>query len=126
MTNRERRIREIAYQLWEQEGRPEGQSQRLWLAAETQFEAETSGGRGAETSERRDIPNELPIEPAVEKPARPAKPKPDERSTVKPARSASAKAAEPAPEKAHPAKAKTAEPAAEKPAGSGKRKPGAK
>ena len=44
MTNRERRIREIAYHLWEQEGRPEGESDshRLWLAAEAQFEAEVS------------------------------------------------------------------------------------
>ena len=38
MTNRERLIREIAYDLWEQEGRPEGQSERLWLAAEARFE----------------------------------------------------------------------------------------
>ena len=45
MTNRERRIREIAYHLWEQEGRPEGESHshRLWLAAEAQFEAEIAG-----------------------------------------------------------------------------------
>ena len=44
MTNRERRIREIAYHLWEQEGRPEGESHlhRLWLAAEAQFEAENT------------------------------------------------------------------------------------
>ena len=42
MTSRERRIRDIAYHLWEQEGRPEGESHshRLWLAAEAQFEAE--------------------------------------------------------------------------------------
>ena len=39
MTNRERLIREIAYDLWEQEGRPEGHSERLWLAAEARFEA---------------------------------------------------------------------------------------
>ena len=29
MTNRERLIREIAYDLWEQEGRPEGHSEPL-------------------------------------------------------------------------------------------------
>jgi len=39
MTSRERLIREIAYDLWEQEGRPEGHSERLWLAAEARFEA---------------------------------------------------------------------------------------
>ncbi len=50
MTNRERRIREIAYHLWEQEGRPEGESDshRLWLAAEAQLEAEVT--------ERKDEP----------------------------------------------------------------------
>jgi hypothetical protein len=46
MTNRERLIREIAYDLWEQEGRPEGHSERLWLAAEARFEAEIAERRG--------------------------------------------------------------------------------
>ena len=134
MTNRERRIREIAYHLWEQEGRPEGESDshRLWLAAEAQFQAEVT-----EVTERKDAGSEPPPEaaveppaepvPAVKKPIRPAKPKTDEPAAAKPARSAKPKAAEPAPEKkAGSAKAKAAEPAAEKPAGSGKRKPGAK
>src|SRR5208337_3095401 len=58
MTNHERLIREIAYDLWEQEGRPEGHSERLWLAAEARFEAEIA--------ELRDERSEPPAEPAVE------------------------------------------------------------
>ena len=42
MSERERRIREIAYLLWEQEGRPDGQSERFWHTAETQYEAESA------------------------------------------------------------------------------------
>ena len=67
--NRERLIREIAYDLWEQEGRPEGHSERLWLAAEARFETEIA--------ERRDERSEPPVEPAVETPPRPTKRKAD-------------------------------------------------
>jgi hypothetical protein len=35
MTDRNDRIREIAYFLWLEEGCPEGEAQRHWLAAET-------------------------------------------------------------------------------------------
>ncbi len=42
MVQRERRIEEIAYLLWEQEGRPDGQAERFWHAAEAQFEAEVA------------------------------------------------------------------------------------
>ena len=122
MTNRERLIREIAYDLWEQEGRPEGHSERLWLAAEARFEAEIA--------ERRDERSEPPAEPAVDTPPRPTKHKADA-AAEKLARSVKAKVAEAAPQKAHEretrsAKAKTEEPAAAKPAVSAKRKPGAK
>ncbi len=118
MTSRERRIREIAYHLWEQEGRPEGESHshRLWLAAEAQFEAENRELEGAGI--------DFPVESS-----RPAKGKTDARAVEKPTRSAKAKAAEPAPEtserneKARPAKAKAEEPTDEK---AGKRKSKAK
>ena len=110
MTNRERLIREIAYDLWEQEGRPEGHSERLWLAAEARFETEFA--------ERRDERSEPPAA-AVETPPRPTKRKADA-AAEKLARSVKAKVAEPAPEKApekeaRSAKAKTEEPAAAKP-----------
>ena len=122
MTDHERLIREIAYDLWEQEGRPEGHSERLWLAAEARFEAEIA--------ERRDERSEPPAEPAVEAPPHPTKREADT-AAEKLARSVKAKVAEPVPEKApekeaRSAKAKTEEPAAANPAVSPKRKPGAK
>ena len=45
MNNREERIKEIAYRLWEQEGRPDGHSDRLWRAAEAQYEADIAKER---------------------------------------------------------------------------------
>ena len=33
LTDREQKIRELAYQLWEAEGRPEGQADRHWFMA---------------------------------------------------------------------------------------------
>ncbi len=36
----EQRIRERAQQLWEEAGRPEGQSDHFWYAAQHAFEAE--------------------------------------------------------------------------------------
>ncbi len=38
--DRERRIREIAHRIWEDEGRPPGQEQRHWEMAEREFVAE--------------------------------------------------------------------------------------
>ena len=106
MTSRERRIRDIAYHLWEQEGRPEGESHshRLWLAAEAQFDVENAEGKDAGA------------EPAAEKPARPAKRKTDEPAAEKPARPAKTKAPENSDkkDKARSAKGKAEEPEDEK------------
>ncbi len=98
MTSRERLIREIAYDLWEQEGRPEGHSERLWLAAEARFETEFA--------ERRDERSEPPAA-AVETPPRPTKRKADA-AAEKLARSVKPKVAEPAPEKAPEKEARSA------------------
>jgi hypothetical protein len=38
---RERLIRELAYQLWESEGRPEGREEEYWHRARERLEAET-------------------------------------------------------------------------------------
>jgi hypothetical protein len=38
---RERLIREVAYQLWESEGRPEGREEEYWHRARERLEAET-------------------------------------------------------------------------------------
>ena len=40
MTDRNDRIREIAYFLWLEEGSPEGSAERHWLAAEALVEPE--------------------------------------------------------------------------------------
>jgi hypothetical protein len=40
MTEREDRIRELAYFLWLDEGCPEDQAERHWQAAETLFDSE--------------------------------------------------------------------------------------
>lgn len=40
MTDREQRIREHAYMLWENEGRPEREADRHWRIAESQLAAQ--------------------------------------------------------------------------------------
>jgi hypothetical protein len=116
MPQREKRIQDIAYHLWVQEGRPEGHSDRHWHTAEALYEAEISEDRSVEAE---------PLE---------------ERGAEKPARSIRAKAARPTAEtaaaskKSEPGKSVAEKPArtaanpkaaatAAKPAGLGKRKP---
>lgn len=41
MENRDGRIKEIAYRLWELAGRPDGELDRFWHAAIEEYEAET-------------------------------------------------------------------------------------
>lgn len=55
MADRERRIQEIAYLLWEGEGRPDGHAERFWHMAEAAYEAEAemTGDGADETSETR-------------------------------------------------------------------------
>lgn len=55
MPDRNARIREIAYLLWLEEGSPEGQQERHWLAAETLLESDPV--------ERKRIEGEPPGEP---------------------------------------------------------------
>jgi len=38
MNDRDRRTREIAYFIWEEEGRPDGQADRHWLTAQSIIE----------------------------------------------------------------------------------------
>ena len=121
MNSREERIKEIAYRLWEQEGRPEGHSERLWLAAEAQYEADNSKAQyEAEIAKGRG-------EPAGKRPAGSAKRKGDEPpAEMPPPPSAKSKTAEALNEKApRSVKGKT-EPAAKKPVDSGKRRPSGK
>jgi hypothetical protein len=46
-TERDRKIRDLAYRLWDEDGRQEGQSERYWLQAERTFAA-SSGSVVAE------------------------------------------------------------------------------
>jgi Protein of unknown function (DUF2934) len=43
MSDREQRIRERAYQIWEMKGRPERQEEEHWLEAERELGAASSG-----------------------------------------------------------------------------------
>ncbi|MCP3751985.1 DUF2934 domain-containing protein [Pseudomonas sp. SBB6] len=64
MSVEEKRIREFAYQIWESEGRPEGQEQRHWDMARKLAEAEALA------------PKVTPRKPAKAPPASTSKAKP--------------------------------------------------
>lgn len=80
MTN-EQRIRELAYQIWESEGRPEGQDARHWQMAIKLLDSEQKGdlqpAPDKKTATRK--PRSKPVAPAndetqMEKPALLGKP----------------------------------------------------
>jgi len=58
MTDRNHRIREIAYFLWLDEGCPDGEAERHWSRAEAMADSEPS--------ERKRVEGEPPGEPASE------------------------------------------------------------
>jgi len=60
----ERRVRELAYQIWESEGRPEGQHDRHWRMARSLAEAEAAN--------RGEV--EEPVQPRFEGDQEPEKP----------------------------------------------------
>ena len=64
--DRENRVREIAYLIWEEEGRPDGEAERHWLAAELVWDSEDA--------ERKDVEGEPPGESAEAADAAEAKP----------------------------------------------------
>ena len=45
MSAMEKVIRELAYELWEQAGRPDGRSDEFWFAARAEFERKGTGVR---------------------------------------------------------------------------------
>ena len=65
----EARVRERAYQLWEQEGRPEGQEHAHWHEAERQVMLEA--GLGEPQGARPEPPKGERPEPQPEPPADP-------------------------------------------------------
>lgn len=75
MSTDDKRIREFAYQIWESEGKPEGQETRHWEMARTlaQAEAETQAPRAAgKPAKAKPKTTEKPA--AVKKPRAPRKP----------------------------------------------------
>lgn len=40
ITHREERIRELAYRMWDEAGRPQGQDEYFWSKAEAEIDAE--------------------------------------------------------------------------------------
>ncbi|MGP0175135.1 DUF2934 domain-containing protein [Pseudomonas sp. NCHU5208] len=79
----EQRIREFAFQIWESEGRPEGQHERHWRMACKLAEAETAAVPTAPAkpkprriSKPKTVPLEEPEQPALlKKPRAPRTPK---------------------------------------------------
>jgi hypothetical protein len=67
----EARVRERAYRLWEQEGRPEGQERAHWHEAERQVMLEAGLGEPSPAGDRPEPPRDERPEP---QPALPADP----------------------------------------------------
>ncbi|MFU3248557.1 DUF2934 domain-containing protein [Pseudomonas paraeruginosa] len=86
MSADEKRIREFAYQIWESEGRPEGQAERHWAMARQLAEAEAAAPApkkprararpGEETPALLQPPAAKTRKPRAAAPARPASEKP--------------------------------------------------
>ena len=62
-TDRHDRIREIAYFLWLDEGRPDGEHERHWTVAEGLLEPEPEQREESEPERRKRIEGEPPGEP---------------------------------------------------------------
>jgi len=59
MSDIERVIRKLAYELWEQAGRPDGPSDEFWFAARSEFERREETGEtqvGAPVRWRAELP----------------------------------------------------------------------
>ena len=99
MSTDDKRIREFAYQIWESEGKPEGQEARHWEMARKLAEAETLA------------PNKSSKAAAAKRPTKTATKKPDGKLNAK----AHGKGAEPKTKaKAKPAAASAVIPPGEK------------
>jgi len=65
-----KRIEERAYQLWDEAGRPEGQAEQYWLAAEAALEQEAHSGGGIPVTDEQEAPPTPQPTPSTPKPAR--------------------------------------------------------
>ncbi|KRU96130.1 DUF2934 domain-containing protein, partial [Pseudomonas aeruginosa] len=70
MSADEKRIREFAYQIWESEGRPEGQAERHWAMARQLAEAEAAAPAAKKPRARARPGEETPalLQPPAAKP----------------------------------------------------------
>lgn len=82
MSVQEKRIREFAYQIWESEGKPEGQESRHWDMARKLAEAEALAPKATPRKPRAASSATTKAKPATAPKAEPVK-KP--RATKKPA-----------------------------------------
>ena len=62
MNNDDKRIREFAYQIWESEGKPEGQEARHWEMAHTLAQAEALAPKKAAASKAKPRITITPVE----------------------------------------------------------------
>jgi hypothetical protein len=75
MNNEEQRIREFAYQIWQAEGQPDGQSERHWQMARKLAESEVQQERPPSPPARKvNKPKEVPL--TAESKAKAEKPAP--------------------------------------------------
>ena len=106
MTQQEQQIRELAYDIWQSEGRPEGQEERHWEMARKLVEAR--GGAGTPTVKPAGKTRKPTTKPVDATPgSKSAKKSADGAQSVKPAKAAAAAKgnARPGPEAATDAQA---------------------
>lgn len=80
MSIEEKRIREFAYQIWESEGKPEGQESRHWDMARKLAEAESLAPKATPRKAKAKPPTPAPPAQPASKPVTVKKP----RTTKKP------------------------------------------
>lgn len=74
MSHDDKRIREFAYQIWESEGRPDGQHDRHWEMARKLAQAEALAPTKPAPKAARPKATAKPKPPAEKKPRAPRKP----------------------------------------------------
>lgn len=87
MNNQEQRIRDFAYQIWEAEGKPEGQAERHWAMARKLAESEIQDERppsppSRKVSKPKEVPSVLRGKTNEEKPALLKKPRTTSRASA--------------------------------------------
>ena len=77
MSTEDKRIRELAHQIWESEGEPHGEDARHWEMARKLAEAEAlTPSKPKPGAKPKTAPKAKPAAPAASKPAAPAAKKP--------------------------------------------------